>query len=134
MATKKRTEAQQQTVDRNIDIGNFIYHFYKNVVGILPDTSHYSAGHKILDGLMNNPDPKVRSYSFAELSVVCAYLKQAGVRIETLSLLHYPNLVSSIVNGRWEIAQQICDRLINEQQKIGVFTQEAIERSRPQGW
>lgn len=129
-----RTKAQQENVDKNKEIAEFVWYFYNNIVGIRPDTTHYSSGHKILDSLMNNPDPKIRSYTFAELSVVCAVLKAKGVVIKTLSLLFYPNLVASVVNGDKEVLEAIVDRLIKEQQSQGIYSKEAIERAMPCGW
>ena len=130
----KRTAQQQQSVDRNKEIGNFVHHFYKNIVGVQPDASQYAAGNKILDSLMNNPDERLRSYTCAELSVAAAYMKHKGLKLFSLSLFHYPGLVSAILNGQTEVADKIIDKLIGDQQRDGIYCDEWIERNRPQGW
>lgn len=134
MAVKKRTNEQQKAVDTNKGIADFIYHFYNNVVGVKPDTTSYSAGQKILGSLMNPTDPNMRAYSYDELVFTCAYLMSKGVVLKTLSLLYWPSLVSSIVNKDWVLSDNIISKLIDQQQKEGIYSEVAIQRMIPGGW
>lgn len=122
------------SIQRNKDIGELIKQFYEKYVGTKPDSTHYAAGHKILDPLMNNPDENLRCYNLIEMLAVLAYLDYMGVALKNITILHYPNLVSSIINKDVDVASANIERIIAEQEKNGVYSEKAIENQRPAGW
>lgn len=128
----------KRTTSENKLIGEFVKWFYENIVGYTPDATQYKQAWSILDNLLVSAsdldDIELTRYNLIQLTDCAKALQERGLRLETLTIFHYPNLVSSFVRGDHSVFEAIADRLKEQQRQRGIWTAQDLANMIPNGY
>jgi len=106
--TKKNAEAEM------------VYWFHVHFLGTQPDASHYAAGTKILLGIMKESPkyPGSRVYTRRELADTLYKLRDEGIRVSSLTIVKFPDLVRASVDDdkiAWSrITKYLRDKIVDQ--------------------
>jgi len=80
-------------------VASLIHWFYNDFLGVTPDATSYSGGTKMLKDLMvaNRKMPGIRLYTSREISDLLYYLRDNGVRVDSLGIVRTNGLLMAFV-------------------------------------
>lgn len=116
------------------DIGSLIYYFYTKHKGTKPDVSMYKSNYKIIEPLMKNDDPDIRTYSISDLKYVLDFLVENDIAVFGFTILLWPDLVRAIVDGDKQATRYALQRLSSSQHNLGFYGKKSLGDDPPPGW
>ena len=72
----------------------------------------------------------LRSYTLDELQAAISKLDEQGVVLNSLSILYYPGLIASLVDGDAIVSRYLINKILTEQREKGI----SYHSDMPSGW
>lgn len=130
MARKKKTNPEETKI--NVELSDFVKWFYEEIVGSQADATDYIQLHRTIKKLAWSEEG-YKTYPVDLFYRAIEYLTDAGVLLDSYTILMWPGLMRAVENEDRLAIRKICDTL-RIQNSVEPMFDKQIVNMRPSGY